>query len=355
MIRWGADVDIDSPDIAGAIARLVPCLREGGFDERSAARVLGARDIDDLLRRSALYALGSYGRVAELVRTSEGMLTHLFVRNGDVERHQYTSVLGRDLRVILETLDMVELGDRVRPTVSVSPHSGMYFLSDPLFSCVGERPVMNLNPDLVMPPHASSLVMRREVSGRGGRLLDVGTGSGFLALTMAADHESVTGIDINPRAVLFAKVNALVNGRAGDFRVAGFEDGLDGHDHVVFNAPGRPPRDRAGESGPFTAESIVRELGRTRLKAGALVQVLIIVPVPRGRPDIVAEWLDGRDHTVTEVDAPMFAIPATAIVKGRIPARCLLVDGPDDAGQVLRQLHGKGIDRVVPLLLSIRG
>ena len=59
--------------------------------------------------------------------------------------------------------------------------------------------------------------------------------------------------------------------------------------------------------------------------------------------------------TVTEVDAPMFAIPATAIVKGRIPARCLLVDGPDDAGLVLRQLHGKGIDRVVPLLLSIRG
>ncbi|GAA2117690.1 hypothetical protein GCM10009727_00170 [Actinomadura napierensis] len=214
---------------------------------------------------------------------------------------------------------------------------------------------MNLSPDLVMPPHASSLVMRQEVSGRGGRLLDVGTGSGFLALTMAPDHESVTGIDVNPRAVFFAKANALVNGRAGDFRVAGFEDGLDGHDHVVFNAPGRPPRDRAGGLDPFTAESIVRELGKAPLKAGALVQVLVIVPVPRGRPDVVAEWLDGRDHTVTEVDAPMFAIPAAAVAKGRVPARCLLVDGPDDAGLVMRHLHEKGIDQVVPLLLSIRG
>ena len=75
---------------------------------------------------------------------------------------------------------------------------------------------------------------------RGGRALDVGTGSGIHAL-LAAQHSShVVAIDVNPRALAYTELNAALNGfdhlecRAGSF----FEP-VEGEtfDLIVCNAP----------------------------------------------------------------------------------------------------------------------
>lgn len=47
---------------------------------------------------------------------------------------------------------------------------------------------------------------------RGGRSLDLCTGSGIQALNGAASFDEVWGLDLNPRAVAFARANAVANG-----------------------------------------------------------------------------------------------------------------------------------------------
>jgi methylase of polypeptide subunit release factors len=43
-------------------------------------------------------------------------------------------------------------------------------------------------------------------------MLDVGTGSGVLAILAAQHSDQVTAIDVNPRALMFARFNARLNG-----------------------------------------------------------------------------------------------------------------------------------------------
>src|ERR687894_1219490 len=56
-------------------------------------------------------------------------------------------------------------------------------------------------------------VLRRQPQVRGGRVLDVCTGSGAVAVAAAlAGARSVTAVDVSARAVLTARLNARLNG-----------------------------------------------------------------------------------------------------------------------------------------------
>ena len=73
-----------------------------------------------------------------------------------------------------------------------------------------------------------------------GRLLDVGTGSGAILLSMTSGYDEALGIDINPRAVTLARVNAAINGcscaiETKDALTFGPGDGT--FDLVTWNAP----------------------------------------------------------------------------------------------------------------------
>ncbi len=67
--------------------------------------------------------------------------------------------------------------------------------------------------DVVMAYTSSSLLLARLAPRVPCRsLLDLGTGSGVLALVAARHCERVTAVDINPRALMFARFNAALNG-----------------------------------------------------------------------------------------------------------------------------------------------
>jgi methylase of polypeptide subunit release factors len=94
----------------------------------------------------------------------------------------------------------------------------MFFLSDPLFRCYesqGNRPVMTSVPNFVMPPHASSFLLLRQVEPIGGRLVDVGCGSGALGLLLSDHYHSSFGMDVNPRAVAYLKVTSIPGSALG--------------------------------------------------------------------------------------------------------------------------------------------
>jgi release factor glutamine methyltransferase len=100
-------------------------------------------------------------------------------------------------------------------------------------------------PDVFHPALFFSSGLLAEVLGReplaGRSVLEVGTGSGFLALLAARRAERTIGIDINPEAVRALRINALLNhledkveARQGDLfaPVAG-----ERFDVIIFNPP----------------------------------------------------------------------------------------------------------------------
>lgn len=98
--------------------------------------------------------------------------------------------------------------------------------------------------DVYEPDEDSYLLADNLNIPAGARVLDVGTGTGILALTAAEYASSVVGVDVNPKAVALAKKNAIENGiknvefRVGDlFSVIGTEEKFD---VIVFNPPYLP-------------------------------------------------------------------------------------------------------------------
>ena len=87
------------------------------------------------------------------------------------------------------------------------------------------------------------------------RVLDVGTGSGAIALAIAGEHPGarVTGIDVSDDALALARLNAERTGIAVELRRHDLFEGLPGHgwDLVVSN----PPYIRADEVGSLAGTS----------------------------------------------------------------------------------------------------
>jgi release factor glutamine methyltransferase len=99
------------------------------------------------------------------------------------------------------------------------------------------------HPDVYGPDEDSYLLADNMKTPTGSRVLDVGTGTGILALTAAKYASSVVGVDVNPKAVELAKENARANG----LRNVIFLEGdlfspvkKEKFDVIVFNPPYLP-------------------------------------------------------------------------------------------------------------------
>ncbi|AHL23119.1 HemK2/MTQ2 family protein methyltransferase [Thermococcus nautili] len=100
--------------------------------------------------------------------------------------------------------------------------------------------------------------------------LDVGTGTGIIALLMARKAKRVLGVDVNPMAIELARKNALLNGiRNVEFRLSDLFENVSGRfDVITFNAPylpGEPeePIDLAlvgGKTGREVIDRFIREV-----------------------------------------------------------------------------------------------
>jgi release factor glutamine methyltransferase len=93
----------------------------------------------------------------------------------------------------------------------------------------------------VYPPSEDTMLLARNVIARKGLFLEVGTGTGFVALQNARANPSnrVLGVDVNPKAVSCAKENAKANGiRNAEFLVSDLFSNVQGKfGTIAFNPP----------------------------------------------------------------------------------------------------------------------
>ena len=123
---------------------------------------------------------------------------------------------------------------------------------------IAGRPLVILpevfNPALFFSSDLLADLLDRSTIPAGARVLDLGTGSGVLAVCAAQHAAEVAAVDINPAAVRCARINALLNGV--EDRLTVYEGDLFApvagrtFDVVLFNppyfrGPPRSPLDRA--------------------------------------------------------------------------------------------------------------
>jgi len=98
-------------------------------------------------------------------------------------------------------------------------------------------------PDVYEPSDDSYLLADalKNYNLKGKYVLDIGTGTGILAIAAAQKNASVIATDINDKAIEIAKKNAALNGVKIEFRKSNLFEGInEKFDLIVFNSPYLP-------------------------------------------------------------------------------------------------------------------
>lgn len=138
--------------------------------------------------------------------------------------------------------------------------------------------------DQVYPPREDSLLLLRHVEVEPGeRVLDMGTGTGIIALHCAKARTEVTAVDLNPHAASCAEANARKNHLEMQVVQSDLFLDVEGEfDVMAFNPPYVPDDIRGtierswagGEDGVRVLERFLREAPR-HLAPGGRIYVLL--------------------------------------------------------------------------------
>lgn len=127
------------------------------------------------------------------------------------------------------------------------------------------------HPDVYDPHDDTWLLAQHVATLPPGRLLELGTGTGVIAVAAALAGHEVVATDVNPHALALARANAALNGRRIHVVRADLIRGLrlDRFDHAVMNPPYLPTApdehvpgwlDRAFDGGPGGVDLVARLL-----------------------------------------------------------------------------------------------
>jgi len=166
---------------------------------------------------------------------SERALLRALVLRDAVSAEDWKRMLGDAFRDWCERGHLVEQGEGLRCRFAVVPLDDRIFVVDPQEGAYGGK--VHIGQDSLNLLEFA----RRRVPPPDGRVLDVGTGSGVLLIALGRRAASAVGVDINPRAVRAARLNAAINElvQATIEECDVFEQAksLGRFDLVVWNAP----------------------------------------------------------------------------------------------------------------------
>jgi len=161
--------------------------------------------------------------------------------------------------------------------------------------------------DVYEPREDSFLLAENLPALEGKTVLDMGTGSGFLALLAAKKARRVVAVDINPKAIEFARATASRGGAIIEFRVGDlFSNVPEKFDVILFNPPYLPYEDEydkeahiwcGGKTGRETIERFAKEAPAHLNPGGAVALVFSSIT---GEEE-VRQLLEGAGFSVSRV------------------------------------------------------
>jgi release factor glutamine methyltransferase len=160
--------------------------------------------------------------------------------------------------------------------------------------------IFDVNDDVYEPAEDSLLFAENLRVKAGEAVLDLGTGSGILAVVAAKKAGHVVAVDLNPHAVRCAKENARLNGIMGkidfvqDDLFAAFRDGVK-FDLVLFNAPYLPSEE--GEEASWIGRAWAGGVNG-RLVVDRFISEVPVYLKPSGRVLLMQSTLTGVEETI---------------------------------------------------------
>lgn len=224
-------------------------------------------------------------------------LISLFLLQSEVRREAANAALNANVVEHLLTLGVLRQASTgaVAANVSVYPCTGSYFITDhryrPPWSnnhVAPAQPVMHLGED------SYALAYLSPKPPKEGQVLDLCTGSGVQAIMAARRAKHVVGVDINPRAVNFARFNAALNGVATktDFRCGDLYNPLgedDRFDLILANPPFIPSSNSEAD------RLLFQDAGPTGDQIfGPILNGLLMHLKPRGMAVIISLFVDTK-------------------------------------------------------------
>ena len=268
-----APLAVDQPEL---VRRVREVLDRAGYDEKHIYERFGVQEMGQL-------TVTPLDRPRLLWRTREpdplDTLLRVFLVGGSCRAFAtFDEAVSPMTPADWASLGLVTIdGTEVRGEVAIRASGPLLIAHDCPLPAGGKR------ADFVLGVTGATLTLSEvTVRPRSRRALDLGTGSGFQALTAAAHCEQVVGTDRNARAVAMARFNALLNGIRNAEFLAGdlFEPVHDlQFDLIVSNPPFViSPENRlqyrdSGYRGDEICERIVRT-GPAYLMEGGFMQVL---------------------------------------------------------------------------------
>jgi len=241
-----------------------------------------------------------YRRLAGLGAPRAAALLRLFVNALPAEREAWRELLGADLSDRAATAGLLlPRGTRWASRVRIVPSHGRLFVTDAIEASRSDS--IWLGKDSIILIEA----MRRRLAGR--RLqsgLEIGSGSGIVSIHLAHFCERVLGIDINPRALDCARLNARANSlERVEFRRSDlYRDVPETFDVIVSNPPHVfiAPAERAtriyadgGEDYGTSLQMAILDGLHERLNPDGVALLLLVSPVVRGL-DVLPERVRSR-------------------------------------------------------------
>ena len=176
---------------------------------------------------------------------------------------------------------------------------------------------------LIPRPETETLVEAALDLPRGARVIDVGTGSGAVALALKDERPDldVTGTDASPDALAVARANAARLGLDVRFREADLLDGAGEVDAVLSNPPyvedGAPLQPEIERHEPpaalYAGADGLAVIRRLAAQAGASAARLLALEVGMGQADEVAVVLRDAGFATTETRRDLAGIERVVI------------------------------------------
>src|SRR3989338_9266222 len=120
-----------------------------------------------------------------------------------------------DIKPLIKTGILQKIGNKFRANVQVFPLSGKFICTDFNYSThrkIGKTYTTKKDGVWGILPEETPVMAKKAIVKKNDVVLDLATGSGMIGIFCADKAKKVIATDINPRAINYAKFNAILNG-----------------------------------------------------------------------------------------------------------------------------------------------